>query len=319
MVLQNALKLRTVLPQIAYGRLLWGVLAIFLLSLSIYAQTQISEPDENTLIIENAPQQEIFAFGKTVIVKQNVKGVLAFGGNIIVEGKIDGDAAVIGGSIIQKKNAYIGGDVIIFGGKYEPESDKPLRGVETETVMYAGYEEELKNLTQNPSQIFSPAWSWQFLIQRILSLLFWFGIAFAISFITPGAISRAAARSKLSTLKIFGIGSLAFLVVNLSVILSIAFLPGFLSFIVSLMAFVIIMLAYVFGRVAMQASIGKWLLKRITADTKPSETNALLIGTLFWTILLSIPYIWIITLFTLFAASLGLVLTARSTKNWESA
>ena len=83
------------------------------------------------------------------------------------------------------------------------------------------------------------------------------------------------------------------------------------------MSFVLLMLAYVFGRVAIQASLGKWIMKKISSSNKPSETLALFIGAFVWTLLLSIPYIWTIVAFALFVASIGLILTARSSDNWQ--
>ncbi len=304
-------------PQIAFGQQFFGVLAVlFLFTISIFAQVNISQPDKNTIIIDSA-ETEVFAFGKTVIVEKKAKGVLVFGGNIIIKGEVEGDVATIGGSVIQKEKGFIGGDVIILGGKYQPEAANPLRNQGKETIMYAGYEEELRNLTKNPSQILSPEFSLSFLVQRILSLLFWFVIALGLTTITPNAISRAVARFRLSTLNVFGIGALAFGLVILSVFVSFGFLPSFISAVFGLMAFVLVMLAYVFGRVALQVSVGNWILKQFSSDKKPSETISIFVGVLFWTVLLSIPYIWTIAVFVLFTASLGLILTARSKNNWE--
>ena len=296
------------------------VVFILLVAFALYAQTSVSiSPDENTLIIENAKESDVFSFGKTVIVKQQAKGVLAFGGDIIVEGRVDGDVATIGGSVIQKETAFIGGDVITFGGTYRHESANPLRNAGRETIMYAGYEEELRNLTQNPSQIFAPSFSWAFLAQRVLSLLFWFVISLAVTTIAPGAISRAVARFQLSKLKIFAVGSVGFLITTISVTASLSFLPNYVSAIASLMAFVLLLLGYVFGRVALQVSVGKQLQKRLLPNNNHSETFALLIGTFVWTLLLSIPYVWTFALIALIAASVGLVLTARTTNDWQKA
>lgn len=320
MSFENAYRLEIDFPVVALWRFILGLSVIFLFSIAIFSQTQISQPDENTLIVESAPEQDIFAFGKTVIVKQSAKGVLAFGGDVIVEGEVSGEVATIGGSVYQKENAFIGGDVFVIGGKYEPENKDPKRNDGKETVVYAGYEEEIRNLSQNPTQIFSPTFSWGFIIQRIFSLLFWFGVSFLLTLITPGAISRAVARFRLSTLKILAIGGFAFLVVTLTVMVGFGVLPSFASGVLSLAAFVLLMLSYVFGRVAMQASVGKWLVKKFSSDKKTSETTALFAGALVWTLLLSIPYVWTLALFVLFTASLGLVLTARSTKEtWTSA
>ena len=83
------------------------------------------------------------------------------------------------------------------------------------------------------------------------------------------------------------------------------------------MILILLMLGYVFGRVALQVSIGKQLQKRFLSEKKQSETMAILIGVIVWTLFLSIPYLWIFALLTLLSASLGLVLTARSTNGWQ--
>lgn len=319
MVHQNATLPAKFLPQAAIARAAVILFAIFLFPSAIFSQTTLSQPDNETLIVEDAPEMEVFAFGKTVIVRKEAKGVLSFGGDVIVEGRVTGEVATIGGSVIQKEGAFIGGDVIVFGGSYRPENRDPLRNKGKETVVYAGYEEEIRNLAKNPSQIFSPEFSVAFLVQRLLSLLFWFSVSLVVSFITPGAVSRAVARVQLSPLKVFGIGGLSFTVVTLGVMLSLGLLPGFVSGIIGLMAFVLVMLAYVFGRVVLQAGVGKFIVRRVSGK-KPSETLSLLSGALFWTLLLSVPYVWTLALFVLFIASLGLVFTARSkTGAWESA
>ncbi|HUF05321.1 MAG TPA: hypothetical protein VMM38_14250 [Aridibacter sp.] len=287
-----------------------AVLTLLCAYAAVYSQTTLSEPDNETLIVEDAPEMEVFAFGKTVIIKNRVKGVLSFGGDVIVEGNVTGEVATIGGTVYQKKDAFIGGDVIVFGGTYQPEAKEPLRTKGKETVVYAGYEEELRNITKEPSRLFAPEFSVSFLVQRLLSLFFWFGIAVVVSFLTPGAVSRASARIRLSPLKVFGIGGLSFIVITLGVLLSLGFLPGFVSGVIGLMAFVLVMLAYVFGRVVLQAGVGRFLVGRFTSK-RPSETVSLLVGALAWTLLLSIPYLWTAALFALFTASLGLVFTAR--------
>lgn len=300
-------------------QLLGGFIFVFAACLTIFGQAAITvQPDEKTIIIENAPEMEVFSFGKTVIIKNEVKGVFSFGGDVIVEGKVSGDVGTIGGTIVQREDAFIGGAVMAFGGSYKPESKSPLRGENAETVMYAGYEEELRDITQNPSLLFSPNYSWAFLAQRFLSVLFWFIISFAFTTIAPGAVSRAVARFQLSTLKIIAIGFFSFLATTVGVMASLSLLPNYVSAIVSLMLFIFLILGYVFGRIALQVSIGKKLQKRFLPEHRQTETFAILIGVVFWTILLSIPYLWIFALLTLLSASIGLVLTSRSPNNtWQ--
>ena len=320
--MNNSISVEYNFPQIKFFSLqmLGGAFLIILSTFfSIYAQTNVSlEKNNEILIVENAKESEIFAFGKTVIIKNEAKGVLSFGGDVIVEGRVSGDVAAIGGSVIQKENAFIGGDVIIFGGTYRPEAEKPLRNAEKETIMYAGYEKELRSLSKNPAEIFTPDFSWSFLAQRFLSILFWFIISFALTTIAPGAVSRAVAGFQLSTLKVIAVGFFTFVGTTLAVMFSVSFLPNFVSVIVIPMLLILLMLAFVFGRVALQVSVGKRLQKRFLPENYQSETLAILIGVIVWTIFLSVPYLWIFALLALFSASVGLVLTARSKSKWEN-
>jgi MFS family permease len=304
--------------QAALAQMMSVIGFILLAAFAVYAQTSVSlTPDEKTLIIEDAKESDVFAFGKNVIVKQNAKGVLAFGGDVIVEGRVEGDVATIGGSIVQKETAFIGGDVIAFGGTYHHDSANPLRNAGKETIMYAGYEEELRNLTQNPSQLFAPSFTLSFLAQRLLLLLVWFVTSLVITTIAPGAVSRAVARFQLSTLKVVAFGFVGFVVAIAGVMISLSFLPSYIYAILILMAIVFFILSFVFGRVALQVSVGKKLQKLFLDDDKHSETLALLIGAFVWTLLLSIPYLWTIALIALVVISFGLVLTARSTNGWQ--
>ncbi len=294
------------------------VLAVCILQLAALAQAQIStSPDEKTLTVDDAPEMNVIALGKTVIVKQRAKGVLAFGGDVIIEGRVEGDVATIGGSIIQRSGAFVGGDIIAFGGAYKPEDREPLRANGKETVMIGAFEEELRGIAQNPSQILSPSLSPAFFAQRLLSILFWFIVSLGLTTIAPGAISRAVARIQLSSLKIAGLGSAGFILISLGVIASFQVLPDYLSVIFGLMAFVLVMLSYVFGRVSLQVSAGKMIQKYFFPGKSGSEALAILFGVVAWTLLLSIPYLWIQALLILFAGGVGLVLTARSKTAWQ--
>ena len=291
-----------------------GLLWAFLLTLSVCAQAAVSQPAENTIVAEGV---EVYSFGKTVIIPKSAKGVLVFGNDVIVEGNVEGDVATIGGNVIQKQDAVIGGDVIIFGGAYKHERAEPLRGAGKESIVIGGFEEELRDLARNPAQILSPQLTPAFLVQRLLAILFWFVLSLAVTTIGPGAVSRSVARFQLSVSKIAGIGLIGFLTFVFGVVSSLKFLPNYMGAVVSLMAVVLLILAYVFGRVTLQVSAGKWLQKQLLPERAHSESAALLIGSLAWTILLSLPYIWTFSLFFLFIASLGIILTARSTNGWQ--
>ena len=271
----------------------------------------------DTVTIGNMPEQQVISVGKKVVIEKHAREVFSFGGDIIVEGRVDGDVATIGGNIIQKEGAFIGGDVLVFGGAYLPESRQPLRNEGKQTVMIAMFEEQLRSFGQNPAQILSPTLTWTFLAQRILSILFWFVISLALTTIAPGAVSRAVARVQLSTFKIFAVGFFGFWITVIGVIVGLKLLPEYLSAMIGLMALLLLILGYVFGRVAMQMSVGKIVQKHFLPEKWQSETIALLTGVIVWSILLSIPYVWVLTLLVLFSASIGLVLTARAANSWQ--
>lgn len=307
-------------PQIPFWQFIGGTLLILLFQFVILAQSPniTTTEDQQTLIIEGNADTQVFSFGKNVIVKQAAKEVFVFGGDVTIEGRVDGDVGTIGGSVYQKENAFIGGDVIVLGGTYHPESQKPQRNAEKETVIIGIFEQELREFAQNPTAVFSPTLTWGFLAQRVISILFWFLISFVFTTISPGAISRAVARFQLSSLKVVGIGFSGFLLTTIGIMLSVAFLPGYLSGVISLMMLILLFLAYVFGRVALQVSTGKLLQKYILPESKHSETVAILLGVVAWTIILSVPYIWTFALLLLFSVSIGLVVTARAKNNWQS-
>lgn len=288
----------------------YAVTLVLILFGSVIAFSQISQT-ENTTIVDDAPDMEVIAFGKNVIVRKQAKGVLSFGGDVIVEGRVSGDVASFGGSVIQREGAYIGGDVFSFGGAYKPEGPNPLREPGRETIMYAGYEEEIRNIAQNPSTLLSPTLSPAFFVQRLFAVLFWFVVSLGLTTIAPGAVSRAIARIQLSTLKVVAIGAAAFMATTIVVIAGANVLPNYVSLIFGMMTMVLFMLAYVFGRVALHVSVGKLLQKHIFGEGNKSEALSILIGVLVWTLLLSVPYLWTLALFVLFSAGIGLVLTAR--------
>ena len=291
---------------------------LLLFFLTLIAEAQIStNAEENTITVGSAPDTDIISYAKTVTVKQEAKSVLAFGADVTIEGRVEEDVAVIGGSVIQKEGSFIGGDLIIVGGKYRPDIANPLRTEGRQTIIIAGYEDELKELVQNPSEIFAPSFSLTFFGLRVLALLFWFLVSMAFATIAPGAVSRAITRLRLSSLKVVGIGFFSLLFVTICLIGGAKVLPGVVMAILGLMVLVLLLLAYIFGRVALNVSFGKLLQKHLLSEKNQSETLAIFIGVVIWTVLLSIPYLWAFALLALFSAGIGLVLTARTPNTWK--
>ena len=301
---------------------IWQIFCAFLFALvfifSIYSQDNLSKNSAKETV-KAQEGEDVYRYNKNVLVEKGIKAksVLAFGGDIIIEGEVEEDVATIGGTINQKESAFIGGDVIVFGGTYIHEKKEPLRNKDKQSVVFAVFEDELRDVVENPIQLFAPQFSLAFFAQRLLSMLFWFVISLAFTTIAPGAISRAVTRFQLSTLKIIGIGLLAFLTTTLVVTAILSFIPTSLSIIIALMISILLLLSMVYGRVTVQVSLGKLIQKRFWSGNRHSESFSIFIGTLVLTILTSIPYIWTFVVIFLFAASLGLILSARSINNWQ--
>lgn len=294
-------------------RFLLANLAVLILSAAVFASASFTtSPDGEDLEVQDSPEMQVIAVAKNVIVKRSAKDVFVFGGNVVIEGNVSGDVAVIGGSITQKEGAFIGGDVMVFGGAYKPESLQPLRTDGKETIVFGILEDELRDLGRNPGSIFSPAITPTFIALRILSALFWFVITLGVATIAPGAVSRAIARTKLSPTKIAGLGLLGIIGTVVLVTSSLSFLPEYFSVVVWAMTIGLLLLAYLFGRVTLQLSTGKYVQKHLLPNFKHNESIAILIGVVVWTVLLSLPYIWVLAVLALFAAGVGLVLTARA-------
>jgi hypothetical protein len=94
-----------------------AALFVLLLAAAASAQGTTKEPDE--LVVEGRHAGDVFAFGRTIRVRGDVRGVIAFGGDVVVEGKVEGDAATVGGSAIQQEGSFVGGDVMVLGGAYQ--------------------------------------------------------------------------------------------------------------------------------------------------------------------------------------------------------
>ena len=270
------------------------------------------------LVVDDVQACDVFGLGKSVVVRGRVKqGVVAFGGDVVVEGRVEGDVAAIGGSIVQREGSYIGGDVIVLGGAYIHSKTAPGRNPASTTVMYAGYEQELRNAARHPTSLLVPRWSPAYLGQRLLAALFWFIVSLALTAAAPDTTSRAAARLQLTSLRVAVIGLVGAVVMAFGVPAALRFLPTAVGALVGITTLLLIVVAHLFGRVVINAATGRWLQRVFLPKGDRSEAVALLLGALFWTIIISLPYVWLLAVAGLFVTSLGLALTARYRGGWK--
>src|SRR5205807_6599008 len=137
----------------------WLAIALLLFVIAVGAQPSAPEHpgDPAARVIDGVVNTTVFGMGQSIRITGAVKeGAIAFGGDVIVEGEVDGDVAAIGGSVIQREGARIGGDVIVLGGIYHHGKAAPNRDPKSVTIMYAGYEEELRQLMRDPFSVLHP-------------------------------------------------------------------------------------------------------------------------------------------------------------------
>src|SRR2546430_2374713 len=273
--------------------------------------------DSQARVIDGVSNSTVFGLGQSIRITGTVKeGAIAFGGDVIVEGAVDGDVAAIGGSVIQREGARIGGDVIVLGGIYHHGKAAPDRDPKSVTIMYAGYEDQLRRVMRDPFSVLHPQLSAVFFGTRLLAILIWFVVALALTAVMPNTISRAVTRLQLTSLRVALIGLMGSVVITLGVLGSLWLLPSIFGAAISVMALLLAIVATVFGRVVIVATTGRWLQRKIWPQLQ-SESVMLLFGVTFWIVLSSIPYVWPFVQAGLLVASLGLALTARYRVGWK--
>ena len=278
-----------------------------------------SSGDEKVVLIEGTNDSTVFGVGNSVRVTGTVKqGAMSLGGDVIVEGVVEGDVATIGGSVIQKPGSRIGGDVIVLGGTYHADDTPPNRNPAAKTMMYAGYQQELRDIMRNPSGLFTPRWTPSYLGTRLLVVLFWFLVSLGFTAAMPGTISRGVARLQLTSLRVAAIGLIGVVVLFAGVLLCLWIMPEPIRVLIGLLALLLWLVARLFGRVILYAATGRWLQRKYVPFGKNSEAVALLLGTSFWVLLTSLPYVWPFMATFILIISFGLALTARYRVNWRA-
>lgn len=312
-------RIPTALSKFGLSRLLALFVWLLVLMGAVYAQGSGTPAAEKEVLVNGVTDSTVFGVGSSVRVTGTVKqGAMSFGGDVIVEGVVEGDVAAIGGDVIQRAGSRIGGDVIVLGGTYHADNGSAVRNPVAKTIMYAGYQQELRDMMRNPTGLLSPRWSPTYLGTRLLVVLFWFIVSLALTAAMPGTISRGVARLQLTSLRVATIGLIGVVVLFFSVLLSLWIMPEPIRVLVGLMALLLWVVASLFGRVILYAATGRWLQRKYVPAGKNSEAVALLLGTSFWVLLTSLPYVWPFMVVFILIISFGLALTARYRVGWKS-
>lgn len=297
---------------------LLGLLLFLIVVVAAQPATADHPIDPNARVIDGVVNATVFGMGQSIRITGTVKeGAIAFGGDVIVEGAVEGDVAAIGGSVIQRPGGRIGGDVIVLGGIYHHDKAAPDRDPKSVTIMYAGYEDQLRQVMREPFSVLHPQLSAVFFGTRLLAILIWFVVSLALTAVMPNTISRAVTRLQLTSIRVAVIGLVGAVAITLGVLGSLWLLPSIVSAAVSILALLLAIIATVFGRVVIIVTTGRWLQRKLFRQTN-SESVMLLLGVTFWIVVSSIPYVWPLIQAGLLVASLGLALTARYRVGWKT-
>src|SRR5436190_8077243 len=271
---------------------LLGALLVCIVVVQAQAVPDEHPGDPQAKVIEGVVSSTVFGMGQSIRITGTVKeGAIAFGGDVIVEGSVDGDVAAIGGSVIQREGSRIGGDVIVIGGIYHHGKAAPGRDPKSVTIMYAGYEDQLRHVMREPFSLLRPQLSAVFFGTRLLAVLIWFIISLALTAVMPNTVSRAVTRLQLTSLRVAAIGLLGTIVITVGVLGSLWVLPSIVGAAISLLALLLAVVSTVFGRVVIVAATGRWWQRKFLPQLQ-SESVMLLLGVTFWIVMSSIPYIW---------------------------
>jgi hypothetical protein len=274
--------------------------------------------DDKPVVVDGVNEGTAFGVGNSLRITGTVKkGAMSLGGDVIVEGTVEGDVATIGGSVIQRAGSRIGGDIIVVGGTYHADDTTVQRQPEAMTIMFAGYQQELRDMMRNPTGLFSPSWTPTYFGTRLLVVLFWFLISLGFTVAMPGTISRGVARLRITSLRVAVIGLTGIAVLYGFVILCFWIMPQPIRVLVGLLAVMLSLVVALFGRVILYAATGRWLQQKYVPAGKNSEAVALLLGTSFWVLLTSLPYVWPFMATFILIISFGLALTARYRVGWS--
>jgi hypothetical protein len=288
-----------------------GITSVWLALAALFA-APAGPPPRYVLAETDRLEEDLVVMGQTVEVSGHARGsVVVFGGDVNVSGSVDGDVATIGGSVVQAAGSHISGDILVVGGRYEHGGCVEPRGAGTETVVYQGNEQSLREFFNNPArELLAPRIDRYFIGRRLAAALFSFLLTLAIVAVAPGPVGRASERLLSGSLNIAVIGLIGTVVMLLLAGLALVLLPAPAAALILGVLLIALLAVQVFGRVVTYFLVGRWLQRHAFGERSRSQAVALLLGVLVLAFLGSLPVVGALLLFAVFILSVGIVLTS---------
>jgi len=238
------------------------------------------------LIFMAAPvdAQNIVRIGRDIHIfeGQQVGSVTVVGGQITVSGLVENNVVAIGGSVVLTGEAVVRGNVVSLGGVVVRGNGAQIFGNISE-VNSANFLAAVSSAFYDESE----AWSW---LTDIIYFCF-FALLFILSLITgllfPRPLNTIISSITYNKAKSFFWGFLSVMMIA----------PFFMLLVLSFvgiplipLAFSLIMLVFVFGFIAANALLGRFILKKTFRHYQPSLTREIILGFMVWWVLGWVPF-----------------------------
>lgn len=240
----------------------------------------------------------IISIGGNIYIKGSVKeSIIMIGGNLKLDGKVEQDVICIGTDIKLKKNAWINGELLVFGGELDRHPESKVKG----EFFYFRF--DLKKIENTLIPIISDAKTITFL--KILKIIFWLILTLVVLAIVPQKVSQATEIFDKNILKIglTGLISLFSFIFLLILLIIMSFLIIGIPFLFLLILIYFVVL--VFGRTVILYYIGEKIshalhLKGITPGFY------IILGIIFYTLLKFVPLVGMVLLMIMNIFEIGI-------------
>ena len=261
-------------------------------------------------------EDDLVIFGGSVELKAGslVEGdIFLMGGNAGIDGQVSGDLVVLGGNVDLGPKASIGGDAVTIGGNLDRAPGSSIGG---EIISADEFSFPFSFNFPSTTRVV-PLNAFRFQFSPLLDVV-WFGLrsllvaalATIVVMFWPEPTARAARAVVAQPVLSGGLGLLTFVVAP--VLLLVLAITIILSP-VSLLAAVLLVVAGVFGWIAIGKEVGDRLVKAINWDLHPAASAGL--GTLALGLVVGgiglIPCVGWMVAFVVVAIALGAVLLTR--------
>jgi hypothetical protein len=272
--------------------------------------------DSFTLEQGQVQDGDIIVLGGNVDLKEGstVQGsILVMGGNVTAAGEVDGDVSILGGNAELGPSAHIRGNVSSVGGNLRRSPDAQIDGeVQTGQGLDVPYDFRF-----GPSMIRPTIPTWSARLSPLFSLM-WFGfrtlmiaaLAVLVVIFWPEPTLRVARAAVAQPLAAGGLGLLTQIIgIPALILLAITILLSPLSF----LGLLLLLIAGVFGWIALGLEVGRRMAEAFNWDLHPSAQAG--IGGFLMTLVIGgfglIPCIGWVAPFALASIGLGAVILTR--------